>query len=181
MTFSNTGLGQYLLGATDLADDKQFQNTAAAGALAITYTVILPGGAGLAITYTVQDVGGSGLTIAYYVVPATTAFSINGTLIPKPQHIAYNLPQSIGHAIGGIDVQQGLTALQFTYDQLLDSDMQVLESLYDPTAPQVLLVYPNELGFWVQKTAQMQPPVLGTRATVVHNNVSLTFTGITPD
>lgn len=173
-------LGQILEGSERLGDGSGSPVTFSANGFAISYLVAPPGSNGFQITYRVQAQGMSGLLVSYYVVPTVTQFSINGTIVRGPQQIDYNPPQAIGYDLSGIQVKQGYTAMAWNYDVLLDADIGTLMSLYDPNNPGVVITWPDEQGFWRQANAMMHPPTLGTRSTVVHQQVQLLFSHIIP-
>ncbi len=174
-------LGQIIEGPERLGDGSGTPPNLAGNGLAVSYIVQPLGVNGLAITYSVIASGNNGLLVSYTVVPPITKFSINGnTSIPAPQRIDYNPPAPIGYDLSGIEPKQGYTSICWNYDVILDSDIGALMALYNPNSPGVVIVFPDETGQWRQASAYMLPPVLGTRATVVHSGVQLCFTHITP-
>lgn len=151
------------------------------GSVPVSFTVANPVGAGLEVDFTLQGVSQNYLTIGYWTALPALGFTINGVSVRAPQHLVYTPRQTLGRDLQGITITQGSTTLLWQYDLLTDADMATLMALFNPTSPQVTITYPNELGFWVQKTAYFNNFTLGERRTVLHYNVALTFTGILPD
>lgn len=174
-------LGLYLFGADRMGDGAGGRFNHGSKALQISYTILPPGSAALAINYHVQPAGASGLLIAYTIQPLVQDFSINNVLMPRPNKVSYKLQQVIGKDESGVSVRQGHNRVVWQYDVLLDADMARLMNAYSPNAPEVVITYPNEQGYWVVKSAMMHPPDLGSRATVLHNSVSFEFSQIVPD
>lgn len=163
----------------DLSATLQFPTSKA---LLITYTIRPEGGAGLLINYTVEPFGAAAIPIVYWVTPAIQDFSINGTvLLARPTNHYYTFPAQVGYDQMGVPEKQGWTTVVWEYDVMLDTTIAQLMSFYNPQSPEVVITYPNELGFWTQKQAMMQPPDLGTRQTIEHDSVKFTFTHISSD
>lgn len=172
--------GQLPFGEREFGDGAGSTFQRSSSALALSYTVVGYSSA-CSISYTLQVPTVSTLPIMYWVVASIADFSINGQLVRRPNNMQYHLPASIGPDISGIPIIQGYGGVSWEYDVLLDADIALLMALYDPLNPQVTITYPNEDGMWVQKVAMMQPPNLGTRSTVIHQSVILTFTHIATD
>lgn len=152
-----------------------------ASAALVTYALQPPASAKIAVTYGVQGALASTAVVTYSAVPVILGFSINGAQFPAPHHVVYQFPTTVGQDQTAVPLRQGYTILQWQYDVMLDAQMQQLMNAYNPAKPTVVITYPNELGQWVTKQAQMQPPTLGTRSTIEHRGVSVTFTHISSD
>lgn len=182
MTATVHALGQELLGPYRLGDGLGLLATPAAAALAVHYTIQQPGSAALPVTYTIEGLGQAALLVWYTIASPLQRCAINDvSTIPQPDTIAYTDPQAAGTDLGGQAVVQGYSTVTWSYQRLLDADIAALQQLYSPDVPEVLLTYPNELGFWTRKPAYWQPPSWGTRQTITHEGISLTFTHLLPD
>jgi hypothetical protein len=121
--------------------------------------------------------GSKALPLWLVVASPIQTFSINAdTSIPKPVTVSYARPPQVGTDLSGVGVVQGYSSVQWQYPLLADHDIALLMGHYHPDSPQVTLTFPDEFGSWVQLAGMMQPPSLGSRSTIVHNGVSLTFT-----
>jgi hypothetical protein len=147
--------------------------------LALAYAVAPNVQSGLSLQYSVQASSFAGLPILYTIVPVAQQISINGnTAIPLPEQIQYTLIPTSYADLMGRPVQQGFRSMVWTWTDMTDAEIALIMQLYNPTSPTVTVVYPDETGAWVIRSAELMPPVLGTRATVHSTNVALTFTKI---
>jgi hypothetical protein len=149
-------------------------------ALPISYATVAYASTCL-ITYAIQVPAIASLMLTYQIAPLITDFSINGVLVARPNTMNYGLPGTIGSDIDGVPIIQGYASVSWQYDVLSDSAIGLLMALYNPVLPEVTITYPNEMGSWVTKKAMFTPPVLGTRSTVIHSSVTLTFIHIKSD
>ncbi len=175
------GFGQIGFAEAEFADGLGSFRYAGAVGIPVSYTVLPPGSKGIIVNYDVQVHTGAAVPVVYRVAPILTDFSINGVTVPRPHHLDYTIPQQIGFDQLGVPIIQGRTQVTWAYEVMLDDGIATLMALYDPANPQVLITYPNELGSWVAKEAMWQPPSLGTRSTIEHKGVTLTFTHISSD
>ena len=175
-------LGHYLSGYDRAGDGAGGRRGHTANSLTIQATILPPGSASLVINCQVEPLGGTGLLITCAIQSPYTQFAINGnTSVPAPHHLIYQFAPTVGYDMDGLSIKQGYMTIIWQYDWLADEQIAVLMGLYDPQNPEVTATYPNEMGFWVTKQAMMQPPNLGTRSTVIHENVELVFSHIIPD
>lgn len=173
--------GQGAFGVNEFGDGGGAVRSKVSAAVQVAYTIIPPGGNGVAVTYQVQPSGAAAVPIVYWVGASIEDFSINGSLVPKPHHVTYDLPAIVAPDLSGVSIRQGYGKVTWEYELLLDDALSLLMAQYDPNNPQVTITYLNEFGMWTQKQAMMQPPVLGQRTTIQHAGVQLVFTHIASD
>lgn len=174
-------VGLYVPGEDRAGDGQGGRLVHTLGAVGVSYSVQANATGAVGVSYLIQLAGSRGVGISYQVQPASMQFSVNGVPFPAPHHMKYVLPQVMGYDLSGNPIRQGYTTVVFVYDELQDSFIQQIMAAYNPASPQVTVIYLNELGNWVAKRAMMAPPQLGTRQTVVHQNVQFTFSHIAPD
>lgn len=174
-------LGEAPLGTVSLATGNGNLPNRSTKAWAVTYSVSTGYANAWAVTYSVQANTAGAWPIYYTVGGSVTTFTINGTSVEAPSGLLYHPPQTVGYDQSGVPVTQGYLSVDWIYPVLSDAEIKTFMTLYDPNHPEVTITYPNELGLWVQKVAFWQPPEWGTRSTVMHQQVKLTFTHIESD
>jgi hypothetical protein len=173
---TSLAFAQISLGQCDLANPQIAQPKFNGNGLSVTFSTVGPGSKSLPLTFSVQGYGRAALPVWFWVIPPLQQWAINGeTAIPWPQRVTYTPPQSLGADFDGVEVVQGTASVALQYDNLLDDDVAALMNLYDPGAPLVTLTYLDEGGFWQQSLAIWEPPTWGTRQTIEHRGIALTF------
>jgi hypothetical protein len=182
VTLTPTPLGAETPGRARFGDGAEALPSIAATGLLLTYTTVPGGVIGMPVTYAIQQWSTSSLSLFYFISPAIFAFAINGdTSIPAPETIQYTPPPQIGSDLLALPIVQGYTTITWSWTRMIDAEIAKLMAHYDPGGKPVTIVYPNELGYWVQKVGFMQPIALGQRSDVSHTDVSITFTHLSSD
>jgi hypothetical protein len=149
-------------------------------AIPLYYTIsVSQYGFAMALTYTIQGPNNAALLLYYLICPAVNAYSINGdTGIVAPDSIVITPRAVLGHSMAATPILQGFETMTWTYSTLLIDEFARIIQYYNPQNPVVTLVFLDDHGTWVQRSAVMQPPAYGEQSTVALSGVTLTFTRI---
>lgn len=154
--------------------------TAGSNGLALTYQISHYGSLGLPITYQITGSATRALALTYTIGAGTRVPSVNGLSgFPKPETIQFATPAP-RYNLAGQPIRQGYQAMTWSWETMTDAEMSQILALYNPANPQVTVVYPDENLVWQQAQGFLLPPQFGTRATIAHTSVSLTFTHLIP-